>query len=377
MTTMFATLIAHPALAAPAEKMMTVLFGTYGRDGKEGVYAADFDPETGELQKPRRVCQLANPGFLAFSPRQDFVYATGRGAPGTDLAAGRIAALAVDRKSGQLRLLNEVATQGGGPCHVAVHPTGRFAAVANYGTGSVEVFSLAEDGSIERQTAFVQHEGSSVDPERQKEPHAHSINFTPDGAYAFAADLGLDKVLVYRFDLNDGALRPADPSFASTPPGAGPRHLAFHPDGDEAYVVNEMGASVTSLQWNSSEGRLAALGTVEALPKGFEGQRWSAEIVVHPSARFIFCSHRGHNVVATLSLAKGGDLKFVSEASSGGEWPRNFGMDPTGRWILAANQNSGNVAVLAIDQNTGELTPTNISVEVPEPVCVRFLNPGF
>jgi 6-phosphogluconolactonase len=357
---------------------MTVLFGTYATGDQQGIYASQFDPTTGALTDPQRVADVPNPGFFALDGGGTRLVAVGRGTAGTPLEAGRIAALKIDPENGQMELLNELPTEGKGPCHVSLHPSGRFAAVANYGSGSVEVFALEgdgidEEGKIVRQTSLVQHEGSSVDPERQEGPHAHSIYFSPDGRFALAADLGLDRVIVYRFDEATGSLTEQPDASASVPPGHGPRHLAFHPTLGYVYAVNEMGGSVTALQYDAQTGKLNVLETVDALPEGYSEPRRAAEIAVHPNGKTLYCSHRGHDSVATLAIdASSGRLALLSTASTSGSWPRNFCLDPTGKWIVAANQNGDNAVVLKIDEATGEARETGVEISVPQAICVRF-----
>lgn len=353
---------------------MIVFIGVYATGDQAGLYAADFDADAGRLSAPRPVHSLPNPGFLALAPTADRLYAVGRGAPGSPTADGRIAALAFDRSSGTVALVNEIASQGKGPCHVALHPGGRHVAIANYGSGSVEVFALRDDGALDRRTAFVQHVGASVDAERQAGPHAHSIKFSPDGRFALAADLGLDKVLVYRFDDARGTLVALDSASAATPPGSGPRHLAFHPQGRMAFVVNELAGSLTSMSYASQTGRLTPLATIDALPTGYAGPRAAAETLVHPTGKFVYCSHRGRDSIAALEVIDdAGALRFLGDAPSGGSWPRHFSIDPTGRWILAANQRSDAIAVLKIDVESGRLETTDQAIEAPAPVCVKFL----
>jgi 6-phosphogluconolactonase len=225
-------------------------------------------------------------------------------------------------------------------------------------------------------TAFIQHEGSSVDPRRQAGPHAHSINVAPDNRFAFVADLGLDRVMIYRFDPQRGTLEANNPPWASLAPGAGPRHFAFHPSGRSAYVINEMKSTVTAFAYDANRGSLDEIQTVTTLPESFIGNNTTAEVQVHPSGRFLYGSNRGHDSIAVYAIdAETGRLTFVEHESTGGSTPRNFGLDPDGRYLLAANQASDSVVVFRIDAATGALTPTGHSIEVPSPVCVRIVPP--
>jgi 6-phosphogluconolactonase len=356
---------------------MIVLFGTYAPGDQQGIYAAQFDPQSGRLGPARRAADLPNPGFFALARDQRTLVAVGRGAAGTPLAEGRIAALRLDPATGNAELLNELPTQGRGPCHVALHPNGRFAAVANYGDGSVEVFQLDVQGRLERQTAYVAHHGSSVDPERQEGPHAHSANFDPAGRFLLVCDLGLDQVLAYPFQSDAGNLGPPIEPVAHVPAGHGPRHLAFHPGGRWAYVVNEMGGSVTHCLYDANRGILTPQATVDALPAGYADPRRAAEILVHPAGHVVYCSHRGEDTVAALAIdPQQGTLRRLGAASTGGGWPRNFALDPTGKWIVAANQNGDNATVLHIADDAGAPVAADGAIAVPQPVCVRFIRPA-
>jgi 6-phosphogluconolactonase len=246
--------------------------------------------------------------------------------------------------------------------------------VANYGSGSIAALPLRADGTLGEATAFAQHTGASVNQQRQEGPHAHWIDGDAANRFAFVCDLGLDQVLVYRLDAARGKLSAHDPAFASVKPGAGPRHLAFHPTGRFAYVINEMGNSVTAFAYDGERGTLTELETVPTLPAEFNGRNTTAEIEAHPSGRFLYGSNRGHNSIAVFAIASGtGRLTLVEHISTSGKTPRNFAIDPTGRWLLAANQDSDNVVVFAVDATSGRLAATGQSVEVGKPVCVKFV----
>jgi 6-phosphogluconolactonase len=245
--------------------------------------------------------------------------------------------------------------------------------VVNYGTGSVAVLAIRDDGSLGDSTAFVQHSGSSVNPKRQQGPHAHSVNLSPDNRFAIVADLGLDQVLVYRFDASSGSLQPNDPPFARVAPGAGPRHFTFHPSGRFAYVINELASTVTAFNWDARRGVLSEIQTISTLPKDFSGENYTAEVVVHPNGRFLYGSNRGHDSIAVFSIDRQGKLTFIETTPTQGSFPRNFALDPTGRWLFAANQRSDNVVLFRVDPKTGRLSPANRTIRVGSPVCVRFL----
>lgn len=277
---------------------------------------------------------------------------------------------------GKLTALNHRPSIGAGPCHVAVDRVGRHVLLANYSGGSVTAIALDETGRLGESTAFVQHEGSSVNPNRQEGPHAHSVTFDPVGRFAFVADLGVDKIKIYRFDDRTGSLAPNDPPEATVAPGAGPRHFAFHPSGKFAFAINELHSTITAFTHDPEQGRLVTVTTVSTLPSGFEGSNTTAEIRVHPNGRWVYGSNRGHDSIASFEFdPERRTLTPLGHTFTGGSTPRNFNLDPTGRFLLAANQKTGNVVVLRIDPETGIPQGTGKSVEIPSPVCVLFVNP--
>jgi 6-phosphogluconolactonase len=259
---------------------------------------------------------------------------------------------------------------------VTVDRLGKNALVANYGGGSIACLPIGEDGRLGDATAFVQHKGSSVNPQRQQGPHAHSINLDAANRFAFVADLGLDKVLVYRFDQSAGTLEPNDPPAASIAPGSGPRHFAFHPGGRFAYVINEMKSTVTAFAYDADRGTLQTFQTVSTLPEDSDGRSSTAEVQVHPSGKFLYGSNRGHDSIAAFAIdAATGRLTPIGHESTQGKNPRNFGIDPTGAYLLAANQDNDNIVAFRIDAATGKLRPAGQSIHVPMPVCVKFMLP--
>jgi 6-phosphogluconolactonase len=247
--------------------------------------------------------------------------------------------------------------------------------VANYGGGSVASLPLGQNGKLEEAASSIQHEGSSIDKSRQEAPHAHSINVSPDNRFAFAADLGLDKILIYKLDAAQGKITPNEPAFAATVPGGGPRHFAFHPGGKFAFVCNEMKSSVSSFAYDADKGTLELLESISTLPDGKEVKgKSTAEVQVHPSGKFVYVSNRGHNSLAIFSFDEDSGLMVpVGNQSTGGKTPRNFGIDPTGQYIVACNENSHTAIVLRIDPKSGKLTPTGSQIEIPSPVCVKFM----
>ncbi|MGB7158396.1 MAG: lactonase family protein [Tepidisphaeraceae bacterium] len=367
-----------PLQAQDAEKSGVIVYiGTSSSPNSKGIYITRMDPATGALAAPELATEAKNPNFLAFHPSYAFLYACAELTDAAGAKSGGVAAFAIDPKSGKLTALNQQSSGGRGPCHVSVDKAGKNLLVANYGSGSVACVPIADDGTLREPSTVIQHEGGSrVVAKRQDGPHAHSINLDAGNRFAFAADLGLDKVMVYAFDPSKGTLKPHDPPAAELPPGGGPRHLAWHPSGRYAYVCNEMGDSVSAFAYeNGEKGSLNPIGVVPTLPKDYAGadENTTAEVVVHASGKFLYCSNRGHNSIAVFAIGDDGRLTPRGHASTQGEIPRNFAIDPSGKFLLAANQKTGSIVVFGIDQSTGELTPTGSKVEVPTPVCVRFL----
>ena len=354
---------------------MIVFIGTYSPADQDGIFVCELDMESGELRLRSSAGGVGNPSFLAVHPSGEYLYAVAEVGEFNNQETGGVAAFAIDPESAALRFINAQPSGGRGPCHVAVHPNGRYAFAANYGGGSVSILPIEDDGSLSPPSDFVQHEGSSVNPGRQKGPHAHSINIHPNGNFAYAADLGLDKILIYRIDLENGKIPPADPPFAQTHPGAGPRHFALHPNGDLAYVINELDSTVIAYRVDPDSGALSAVQTAATVPSGFDGVNHTAEIRVSPDGRFVYGSNRGHDSVAIFAAdAEDGSLEPVGHEPTQGETPRNFGIDPTGQYLIAANQNSDSLVVFRIDAETGLLSAAGSTLSVPKPVCVQFLD---
>lgn len=367
-----------PLILAPlalAKGDYLVFVGTYTRDKSKGIYAYRLETSSGKLTPLGLAGETVNPSFVAVHPNRRFLYAVSEIANFDGQKSGAVSAFAVDRQTGKLTPLNKVSSRGGGPCYVVVDKTGKNVLVANYNSGSVAVLPVKEDGSLGDASAFVQHTGSSVDERRQKGPHAHSLNVSPDNRFAVAADLGLDEVLVYRFDPLKGSLAANEPPFTKVKPGAGPRHFAFHPRGRFAYVINEMQSSVTAFSYDPKRGVLKELQTIATIPKDFAGSNnTTAEVQVHPSGKFLYGSNRGHDSIAVFAIdRRKGTLTPVEQTPTQGKTPRNFGIDPSGAYLIAANQGSDSLVVFRIDPKTGKLTPTGQIETVGSPVCVKFL----
>jgi 6-phosphogluconolactonase len=350
-----------------------VYVGTYTGKVSKGIYTLTLDLSTGKLSEPELAAETTSPSFLAVHPSNDFIYAVNEVPTFNKEKTGSVTAFSIDAATGKLTQLNAQPSAGTGPCHISLDKAGRFALVANYGGGSVAVLPIASDGKLDPPCSTVQHTGASVNPQRQKEPHAHSINLDRDNRFAFAADLGLDKILVYRFDGQSGKLTPNDPPHATVAPGSGPRHFAFHPTGKFAFANNEMTSTVTAFAYDAGKGVLTEIHTITTLPQEVKGNS-TAETVVHPGGKFLYTSNRGHDSIAIFTIdEKSGRLTAAGHQPTGGKTPRNFNVDPTGRFVLAANQNSDSIVVFRIDAATGALTPTGATATVGSPVCVRFV----
>jgi 6-phosphogluconolactonase len=351
-----------------------VYIGTYTGPQSQGICVYKFETGSGRLTPLGLAAESANPTFLVVHPNHRFVYAVNEIGDYGDQKSGAVSAYALDRKTGKLTLLNQVSSGGIDPCYIALDRTGKYALVANYTSGSVAAFPLLADGRLGNASAFVQHAGHGVNPERQEGPHAHSINLSPDNRFAIAADLGLDELLVYRFDATKGTLAANDPPFVKVPAGSGPRHFTFHPNGKFAYTIEEMGSSVTAFSYDAVSGILHPLHTLSTLPKDFKGRNDSAEVQVHSSGQFLYGSNRGHDSIAVFAIdAVQGTLTLVEFVPTRGKEPRNFGIDPTGAYLIAANQNSNTLVVFEIDAKTGGLTATGQVLEIQAPVCVKFV----
>ena len=353
----------------------TVYVGTYTtKQASKGIYAFDFDAASGQLKEVGLAAESIDPSFLAVHPNGKFLYAVNETSEFAGQKSGAVSAFAIDRGTSKLKLLNQVPSGGAGPCHISLDKTGKFVFVANYDGGSVAVFPIREDGSLSSASSLVQHTGSSVNKERQEAPHAHWIGAAPDNRFVLAADLGLDEVLIYRFDAASGKLSPNTPSFVKVAPGSGPRHFAFHPNGKFGYVLTEMAATVTAFSYDAANGSLSPLQIIGTLPMEYSGPIEAAELVMHPSGKFLYASNRASidTITAFAFDPAKGTLKLLDKFSTKGKTPRNFAIDPTGSFLLAANQESGTVVVFRIDPATGALTPTGQQLQVPAPVCIVF-----
>jgi len=332
-----------------------------------------FDSKTGELTHAHTISDVVNPSFLAVHPSGRFLYAVNEITEFAGSSSGSVSAFTVDRTTGSLSLLNQQPSLGADPCHVSIPRTGHHVLVANYTGGSVAMYRIAADGSLGGSSDFKQHSGSSADPDHPTEPHAHSATIDPTNRFAMVADLGLDRVFVYRLDLALGRLVVNDPPYYEGKLGAGPRHFDFHPSGQYAYVINELDLTLSALAYDSSRGVLTHLQTESTLPVGVEPSGSTADVHVHPSGRFVYGSNRGHDSIVVFAIDPStGRITYVENQLTGGQTPRNFAIDPTGTFLLAANQDSHTIVTFRIDAETGKLIPTGASIESPSPVCIKF-----
>jgi 6-phosphogluconolactonase len=365
--------IASSALAAgPAPKGYLLYVGTYTDHGSKGIYAYRFDSSTGKLISMGLAAEADEPSFVTVDSSGRYLFAVNEIANYKGQSTGAVSAFAIQPETGKLSLLNQVSSRGEGPAHVTLDQTGKHVLVSNYTMGSAAVFPV-KDGRLGEATAFVQHKGSSVNPQRQAGPHAHAIALSPDNHFAIVADLGLDQLLAYSFDAAKGTLGD-NPQITRASPGAGPRHLVFSADGKFLYVINELQSTVAAYAYNAATAALHELQIVSTLPEGFKGNSTAAEIQVHPSGKFLFASNRGNDSITVFTIdSNTGTLTRVETDSTDGNTPRSFAIDPTGLWLLAANQDSDKIVVFRIDRKTGHLTPTGDVVQLPSPACLTFV----
>lgn len=374
-----------------------VYFGTYtgftymreglpaGGSHSKGIYVSRFSSATGKISKPEVAAEIVNPAFLAVHPNQKFLYAATEDprSLGPDFDhASYLSAYAIDPATGKLRLLNTLATGGTSTCYISIDKTGHYVLMANFGSSSVTVLRINDDGSLGEQTAFMKHIGRGKDPSFQSKAHPHSIDVSPDNRFAVVSDLGVDKIFIYRFDATTGSLSPAEAPFVDSEPGSGPRHFVFDSAGKFAYALKEMSGVVTVFAWDASNGTLTTVQNANTLAPDFIGANDSAEIAIHPNGKFLYESNRrfrgadlfGPDTIGIFAIDPStGRLTEVAQVPPGGVMPRNFAIDPTGSYLFSANQLSGNVLLFRVDSDTGRLTPTTTDLKIDVPVCITFV----
>lgn len=353
---------------------MFVYFGSHRSGPGIGFSLARFDTVTGVLTKPEFLLEAAAPAFFVIDAGGKHLYTSNSIDTYNGKQEGTITSYSIDPKTATLALLNVKPAGGSDPSFISLDKTGKFALDANYRGGNICVYAIQPDGSFGERTAFVQHTGKSIDPQRQTRPYAHAIITDPSNRFALVPDLGVDKVFIYRFDQVTGSLIPNDPPHIDLKPGSGPRHVRFHPNGKWVYVLTEMGNTINVFNWDGAKGSLQLTQSALTVPETFTGTSTSAEIEVHPTGSFVYTSNRGHDSLAVYRVdPENGSLLLLQLISSGGKTPRNFALDPTGKWIICTNHGSDNAVVFAIDGQTGRLTQKGDPISVPYPFCQRFL----
>jgi len=359
-----------------ATDAMFVYVGTYTSEKSQGIYRLRLDLSTGTLSAPELAATATSPSFLALDPGRARLYAVNEVDTFGGRSTGSVSAFALDRSSGALTLLNQESSGGKGPAHVSVDRAGRTVLVANYGGGSVASLPVGADGRLGPAASVIVHQGASVHPKRQTKPYAHSIKMDPSNTFAYAADLGVDRIFIYRLDPKTSALSPAAPASAALAPGSGPRHLSFHPGGRYLYVINELALTVTVFARDVATGGLTEVQTISTLPAGQAADPAfsTAEVVVHPSGKFLYGSNRGHDSIVVYAIDQAtGTLTLVQHEPTQGRTPRGFGIDPTGRYLIAGNQRSDSLVVFRIEGSTGRLAPTGQTLTIGSPVSVVFV----
>lgn len=347
-----------------------VYFGTYTNNKlSEGIYHATLNVKTGKLSAPALAVKTANPSFLAIHPNKKFLYSVTEGNP------GMVSSFYINSETNKLKLINQALSGGKGPCHVMVSKDGKTLLSANYSSGSLASTPINTDGSLGKPVCIIQHEGKGINIERQEGPHVHSINLSPDNRFAYVADLGIDKVMIYQLDSRTCKLNKNEPGCFQTRLGAGPRHFTFHPNKKIAYLINELDNTILTLAFNPENGELTETQSISTLPEGFNEYSKTAEIKVHPNGKFLYGSNRGHDSIVIYKLApENCKLTLVGFQNGGIKNPRHFNVDPSGKYCIVANQDLNNILLFEIDQETGLLNPTSTKITIGQPVCIKFLS---
>jgi len=347
-----------------------LLIGTYTSGKSEGIYVYDFNNLNGDAVYKSKI-KAPNPSFLAVSPNRQYVYAAFE--QGGKNGAGKIGAYHFDKKTAALQFINEQMSGGDDPCFVTTDRSGKWLAAANYSGGSLAILPVAGNGGLDAASTVIQHNGSSVNKNRQEKAHVHSTFFSADSRYLLVPDLGMDKIMIYSFNAQTGKLQTAPQAFAKTADGAGPRHIIFSPNNKYVYLMQELTGKVVSYQYNN--GRLTAIQEISAAQPGFNGFMGSADIHVSGDGKFLYCSNRGDaNTITVFKInPANGKLSVAGYQSTMGKGPRNFSLDPSGNFLLVANQNSDDIIVFKRNKKTGLLTDTGKKIEVGNPVCLKWI----
>ena len=389
----FRTIIAGVCMFAVTSLASAEIFTFYiatsvgATSPSQGIYRSTLDTATGKLSDPVLAAKAPSTSFIVIDAKGNYLYTVGNSsapapsggqpAAGTPVAAvqqGAVTAYAIDKATGTLKLLNEQTSGGTNPNHLSIDRTGKVLLNGNYGSGSIQAIPIQTNGGLGKQTGFVQHEGSSVNPQRQAGPHAHCIYASPDNRRVYVTDLGLDKTLIYRFDSTKGTFTPNNPPFAQSKPGVGPRHFIFHTSGKFLYVINEIEGSVTGYTVNASNGALTEIQTISTFPEGYTGATSSAEICVTPNGKFLYGSNRGNNSVAAFQVDQNtGRLTLVEMETASMASPGHISIDPTGAFMLATNRTGNSISAYRINQETGALDISGPIILVPSPSCSEFV----
>jgi 6-phosphogluconolactonase len=347
-----------------------VFVSAFASGEKAGIHAFGFDSDKGMLKPLHRTTEIQSPFFIAVSPDRKFLYSIDEFGSKDNF----VTAFAIEGRGGDLRALNRQNTKGTASCYLDVDATGKTVLVANYSSGSVAALPVKADGSLGGAASFFQHSGSSVDQSRQKGPNAHCFVISPDGKHALAADLGIDKIMIYSLDAVTAKLTPNEAQpFVKLAPGSGPRHLTFHPNGKRVYVINELANTVTFFDWKSETGTLTEQQTISTVPSDFTGKSYTADLKITPDGKFLYGTNRGHDSLASYRIADDGKLSLIGIQPSGGKGPQNLLITPDGRWLLCANMPGNNVIVFQINSASGAIKAHGDPVEVPMASCIRWM----
>jgi 6-phosphogluconolactonase len=376
-----------------ANRPIPAYVGTYSspqgpegsRGNGQGIYLFQMSPVTGTLSQPQLFANGSNPSWLAFDPSRTHLYAANETPTFQDTSSGSVSAFSIDRSNGHLALLNTVSSEGAGPAHLSVHPSGKYVLVANYAGGTVAVLPIRSNGELGRAIDVRQDKGTvgpthaaSAPPgsfaiSGHDRPHPHMIQADPAGQFVLASDLGMDQILIWKFDVQKGKLSANDPASVSLPPGDGPRHFAFHPNGRWLYSLQEEGSTVMLFDYDAGSGRLTAKQTISSLPKVFSGTNFTSEVMVSPDGKFVYAANRLHDSIAFFAIGEEGTLTFIGEEWTRGDYPRNFNIDPTGNFLYSCNQRSDAITTFRINRETGSLTFTGQYTPVGTPAIIVFL----
>lgn len=350
-----------------------LFIGTYTNTGSKGIYLYKFNTTSDSLNFVNATEDVVNPSYLAVASSGNYLYAVNEINDFDTLKSGSVTAFEIDKETKSLSVLNRISSGGAHPCYISIDADSKFILTANYTGGNIASAAINNDGSLGEIIDAAHHSGSSIVSGRQDAPHAHFVTLDPQNKFVYAVDLGIDKVMIYKFE--NGKLIPNEPAFVALSPGAGPRHMVFHPTNNYAYVITELNNKIYAFKCDRLSGSLTEIKNYSTLPLDFDGVSYCADIHIHPNGKYLYGSNRGHNSIVIFSIEQdSGQLTLIGHESTRGDWPRNFTIDPSGKFLLVANQKSNNITVFRINQSSGELEFTGITETVPVPVCLKFLN---